>query len=64
MSLISLSSNDKNHNTSQQPFNFKNCFSQPLVIKPNSQVALVNFYHFRDDSFYNITTQNLFEYDN
>ncbi len=58
MSLISLSSDDKNHLSSQQPFNFKNNFSQPLIIKPNSQVALVNFYHFRNDGFYNINLTN------
>ncbi len=58
MSLISLSSADKNHNTSQQPFNFKNNFSQPIIIKPNSQVALVNFYHFRNDGIYNINLTN------
>ena len=58
MSLISLSSSDKNHNTSQQPFNFRNNFSQPLIIKPHSQVALVNFYHFRNDNEYIITNQN------
>ena len=58
MSLISLSSADNNHNASQQPFNFKNNFNQPIVIKPNSQVCLVNFYHFRDDELYNITTDN------
>ncbi len=58
MSLISLSSADGNHRASQQPFNFKNNFNQPIVIKPNSQVCLVNFYHFRDDELYNITTDN------
>jgi hypothetical protein len=58
MSLISLSSADNNHNASQQPFNFKNNFNQPIVIKPNSQVCLVNFYHFRDDELYNITNDN------
>ena len=58
MSLISLSSVDTNNIVSQQPFNFKNNFPQPLVIKPNSQVALLNFYHFRDDTQYHITSQN------
>ncbi len=58
MSLISLSSDDNNHLTSQQPFNFKNNFSQPLIIKPNSQVALVNFYHFRNDGMYNVNLTN------
>ena len=58
MSLISLSSADLNHTTSQQPFNFKNNFAQPLIIKPHSQVALVNFYHFRNDSIYNIRLNN------
>jgi hypothetical protein len=58
MSLISLSSVDTNNIVSQQPFNFKNNFPQPLVIKPNSQVALINFYHFRDDTQYHITSQN------
>lgn len=58
MSLISLSSVDTNNLVSQQPFNFKNNFPQPLIIKPNSQVALLNFYHFRDDTLYHITSQN------
>lgn len=49
MSLISLSSADNNNITSQQAFNFRNNFAQPLIIKPNSQVALVNFYHFRNE---------------
>ena len=58
MSLISLSSVDTNNLVSQQPFNFKNNFPQPLIIKPNSQVSLLNFYHFRDDTQYHITAQN------
>ena len=58
MSLISLSSNDENSIVSQEPFNFKNNFAQPITIKPNSQIALVNFYHFRNDSLYNVTLDN------
>ena len=58
MSLISLSSVNTNNLVSQQPFNFKNSFPQPIILKPNSQVALLNFYHFRDDNQYHITNQN------
>lgn len=58
MSLISLSSVNNNNLVSQQPFNFKNSFPQPIILKPNSQVALLNFYHFRDDNQYHITKQN------
>ena len=58
MSLISLSSVNNNNLVSQQPFNFKNSFPQPIILKPNSQVALLNFYHFRDDNQYHITNQN------
>jgi len=57
MSLITLSSSTKN-NIQQQPFNFKNHFPQPLLIKPNSQVCLTNFYHFRDEGFYYIHGNN------
>lgn len=68
MSLISLSSADNNNITSQQAFNFRNSFAQPLIIKPHSQVALVNFYHFRNErSHYNISNDNnriVFNFDN
>ena len=57
MSLISLSSADENNIVSQQPFNFKNNFPQPIIIKPHSQVALVNFYHFRNDNFCRLNKQ-------
>lgn len=58
MSLISLSSNSKDDLVQQPPFNFKNHFPQPLIIKPNSQVALINFYHYRDDGYYRINSHN------
>jgi hypothetical protein len=57
MSLISLASTSKN-NVQQQPFNFKNHFPQPIIVKPHSQVCLVNFYHFRDEGYYRITESN------
>ncbi len=58
MSLINLASKSVNDIIEQPPFNFKNHFPQPLTIKPNSQVCLTHFYHFRDDGYYRITTQN------
>jgi len=58
MSLISLSSSSKDDLVQQSPFNFKNHFPQPLIIKPNSQVALLNFYHYRDDGYYRINSNN------
>ncbi len=58
MSLISLSSSSKDDLVQQAPFNFKNHFPQPIIIKPNSQVALINFYHYRDDGYYRINSQN------
>ena len=58
MSLISLSSSSKDDLVQQSPFNFKNHFPQPLIIKPNSQVALLNFYHYRDDGYYRINSHN------
>lgn len=60
MSLISLSSKSASRNDSSQqpPFNFKNFFPQPIVIKPKSQVCLTTFYHFRTEGVYNINTNN------
>ncbi len=58
MSLINLASKTNNDIIDQQPFNFKNHFPQPIVVKPNSQVCLTHFYHFRDDGYYRITSQN------
>ena len=58
MSLINLASKSKNETIQQPPFNFKNHFPQPIVIKPNSQVCLNHFYHFRDDGYYRITPDN------
>ena len=58
MSLINLASKTNNDIIDQQPFNFKNHFPQPLIIKANSQVCLTHFYHFRDDGYYRITSQN------
>ena len=58
MSLINLASKSKNETIQQPPFNFKNHFPQPIVIKPNSQVCLNHFYHFRDDGYYRITSDN------
>ena len=57
MSLISLASTTIN-DIQQQPYNFKNHFPQPLIIKPHSQVCLVNFYHFRDEGYYRIVENN------
>lgn len=57
MSLISLASTTKN-DIQQQPYNFKNHFPQPIIIKPHSQVCLVNFYHFRDEGYYRIVDNN------
>ena len=45
MSLINLASKTNNDIIDQQPFNFKNHFPQPLIIKANSQVCLTHFYH-------------------
>ena len=60
MSLISLSSKSisRNDTTQQAPFNFKNFFPQPIVIKPQSQVCLTTFYHFRTEGLYNINSNN------
>ena len=58
MSLINLASISKNNVIQQEPFNFKNHFPQPIIVKPNSQVCLNHFYHFRDDGYYRITTEN------
>jgi len=58
MSLITLSSKSKDDIVQQAPFNFKNHFAQPIIIHPNSQVALLNFYHYRDDGYYRITSNN------
>ena len=58
MSLINLASKSKNETIQQPPFNFKNHFPQPIVVKPNSQVCLNHFYHFRDDGYYRITPEN------
>jgi len=58
MSLINLASKSKNETLEQSPFDFKNHFPQPIVIKPNSQVCLNHFYHFRDDGYYRITNEN------
>ncbi len=60
MSLISLSSKSisRNDSTQQAPFNFKNFFPQPIVIKPKSQVCLTTFYHFRTEGFYVIGANN------
>lgn len=58
MSLITLSSKSKDDIIQQAPFNFKNHFAQPIIINPNSQVALLNFYHYRDDGYYRITSSN------
>ncbi len=57
MSLISLSSSTIN-DPQQKPFDFKNHFPQPIIIKPHSSVALVNFYHYRDDEYYRIHRAN------
>ena len=60
MSLISLSSKSvsRNDSTQQAPFNFKNFFPQPIIIKPKSQVCLTSFYHFRIEGVYNINVNN------
>ena len=60
MSLISLSSKSisRNDTTQQAPFNFKNFFPQPIIIKPQSQVCLTTFYHFRTEGLYNINANN------
>jgi len=58
MSLINLASKSRNETIEQPPFNFKNHFPQPILIKPNSQVCLNHFYHFRDDGYYRITPEN------
>lgn len=58
MSLINLASRSRNEIIEQPPFDFKNHFPQPIVIKPNSQVCLNHFYHFRDDGYYRITADN------
>ena len=58
MSLINLASKSRNETLEQSPFDFKNHFPQPLIIKPNSQVCLNHFYHFRDDGYYRITNDN------
>ncbi len=60
MSLISLSSKSvsRNDTTQQSPFNFKNFFPQPIVIRPRSQVCLTTFYHFRIGDVYNISENN------
>jgi len=58
MSLINLASKSRNETIEQPPFNFKNHFPQPILIKPNSQVCLNHFYHFRDDGYYRITPAN------
>mgnify|MGYP003664161404 FL=1 len=60
MSLISLSSKSvsRNDSTQQSPFNFKNFFPQPIIIKPKSQVCLTTFYHFRTEGIYNINSNN------
>ncbi len=57
MSLISLSSSTID-NPDQKPFDFKNHFPQPIIIKPHSSVALVNFYHYRDDEYFRIHRGN------
>ena len=52
MSLITLNSNG------QLP-HFYNChFPQAIKIKPNSQVCILKFLHFRDSSVFNITASN------
>tara|TARA_R110002033_G_scaffold119154_1_gene162606 strand:+ start:743 stop:3103 length:2361 start_codon:yes stop_codon:yes gene_type:complete len=60
MSLINLSSktNSRNDILQQAPFNFKNFFPQPIIIKPHSQVCLTSFYHFRTKGFYVVSTNN------
>ena len=58
MSLINLASRSRNEILEQPPFDFKNHFPQAIVIKPNSQVCLNHFYHFRDDGYYRITADN------
>lgn len=58
MSLINLSSETRNSVLQQKAFNFRNFFPQPLIIKPNSQVCLSSFYHFRSEYYYRVSTLN------
>ena len=52
MSLITLNSNG------QTPHLFSCHFPQAIKIKPNSQVCLLKFLHFRDSNVFNITSSN------
>ena len=52
MSLITLNSNG------QIPHFFSCHFPQAIKIKPNSQVCLLKFLHFRDSNVFNITGSN------
>jgi len=52
MSLITLNSNG------QLPHLFNCHFPQAIKIKPNSQVCILKFLHFRDSSVFNITNSN------
>ena len=52
MSLITLNSNG------QLPHLFNCHFPQAIKIKPNSQVCILKFLHFRDSSVYNVTSSN------
>ena len=46
MSLISTSSNE-----GQEAFMFQNHYPQPIEIKPNSQICLQKFFHYRGGSY-------------
>jgi hypothetical protein len=46
MSLISTSSNE-----GQRPFMYQNHYPQPIEIKPNSQICLQKFFHYRGGSY-------------
>jgi hypothetical protein len=52
MSLITLNSNGQN------PSLFSCHFPQAINIKEHSQVCLLKFLHFRDDTVFNVTTSN------
>jgi hypothetical protein len=46
MSLIATSSNE-----GQRPFMYQNHYPQPIEIKPNSQICLQKFFHYRGGSY-------------
>ncbi len=52
MSLLSTSST-----TQQKAFLYENHYPQPIIIKPNSQICLQKFIHYRG-ALYEVTTQN------